>query len=296
MTTLTWDESGQRFYETGVDHGVLYIPDNNGVYTTGVAWNGLTAVTESPSGAESNPLYADNIKYLNLISTEEFGATIEAYTYPDEFAQFDGTAVPTPGVSVGQQARRAFGLSYRTRLGNDIDGDEFGYKIHIIYNATAAPSEKAYATVNDSPEAITFSWELTTIPVPLPGARPTATLTIDSTKVDPDALSDLEDVLYGTVAQNASLPTPDVVIGLFMGAEPNESVMATNPSFVASTGVITIPTVTGVRYRRADTNVVVTGTVTIGTAGATLVVRAEPLTGYVLAPQSDNSWSFTRNP
>jgi hypothetical protein len=295
MTTLTWDETGQRFYETGVDHGVLYIPDSNGAYTNGVAWNGLTTVTESPSGAESNPLYADNIKYLNLISTEEFGATIEAYTYPDEFAQFDGTAVPTPGVSVGQQARKAFGLSYRTRLGNDIDGDEYGYKIHIIYNATAAPSEKAYATVNDSPEAITFSWELTTIPVPLPGARPTATLTIDSTKVNAADLAELEDLLYGTVGQDPSLPAPDVVIGLFMGAQT--SVMAQNPSFVASTGVITVPTVTGVRYFRADTNATVTGTVTIGTAGATLVIKAEPSNSdYVLAPESDNSWSFTRNP
>ena len=292
MTTLTWDQTGQRFYETGVDHGVLYIPDNSGDYTNGVAWNGLTTVTESPSGAESNPLYADNIKYLNLISTEEFGATIEAYTYPDEFAQFDGTAVPTPGVSVGQQARRAFGLSYRTRLGNDIDGDEYGYKLHIIYNATASPSEKAYATVNDSPEAITFSWELTTIPLPLAGARPTATLTIDSTKVNSGDLADLEDYLYGTAGMDPMLPKPDEVIALFMGSQT--SVMAVNPTFNPGTGVGNVPTVTGVRYYREDTNATISGAFTVTTVGATLVIRAEPVdSGYILAPSSDNSWSFT---
>lgn len=295
MTALTWDDAGQRFYETGVDHGVLYIPDNTGAYTNGVAWNGLTTVTESPSGAESNPLYADNIKYLNLISNEEFGATVEAYTYPDEFAQFDGTTLVFPGIAVGQQARKAFGLSYRTRLGNDIDGDEHGYKIHLIYGATAAPSEKAYTTVNDSPEAITFSWELTTVPVPVTGGRPTSLITIDSTKVDADSLEELENLLYGTVGQDPQLPLPDVVLGIFYGDQT--SVVATNPSFVASTGVITIPSVTGVRYFRADTKATVTGTVTIGTAGATLVIKAEPSSSaYLLAPESDNSWSFTRNP
>ena len=292
MTTLTWDETGQRFYETGVDHGVLYIPDSNGDYTNGVAWNGLTTVTESPSGAESNPLYADNIKYLNLISTEEFGATIEAYTYPDEFAQFDGTIFAAPGVAVGQQARKSFGLSYRTRIGNDIDGDSYGYKIHIIYGATAAPSEKAYATVNDSPEAITFSWELTTIPVAVTGGRPTATITIDSTKVNPTDLAELEAYLYGTVGTDPSLPMPDDVIGLFYGSQT--SVMAENPAFNAGTGVITIPSVTGVRYFRADTKATVTGTVTIPTVGATLVIKAAPAdSSYILAPSSDNSWSFT---
>lgn len=173
MAKLTWDATGERFYETGVDHGVLYIPNISGVYNNGVSWNGLTAVTESPSGAEANAQYADNIKYLNLISAEEFGATIEAFTYPDEFAQFDGIATPSAGVSVGQQARKTFGLSYRTKLGNDLEGDDLGYKLHLVYGCTAAPSEKAYATVNDSPEAITFSWEIATTPVAVTPTAPT---------------------------------------------------------------------------------------------------------------------------
>ena len=294
MTTLTWDNSGQRFYETGVDHGVLYIPDSTGEYTNGVAWNGLTTVTESPSGAESNPLYADNIKYLNLISNEEFGATIEAYTYPDEFAQFDGTVLAFPGVAVGQQARKTFGLSYRTRLGNDIDGDEYGYKIHLIYGATAAPSEKAYSSVNDSPEAITFSWELTTTPVHVTGGRPTASITIDSTKVNAESLAIFEEMLYGTVGMDPMLPMPDDVLGIFAGGQTQ--VMAENPAVNATTGVITIPTVTGVRYFRADTNATVTGNVSVTPAGTTLVIKAVPTNDtYVLAPLSDNSWSFTWN-
>lgn len=211
MAALTWDETGKRFYETGVRKGVLYVQDNAGTYPKGVAWNGLTAVTESPSGADSNPLYADDIKYLDLRSAEEFGATIEAYTYPDEFAECDGTAELTDGVTIGQQARKSFGLCYRTVLGNDIVNDAYGYKLHLIYGATAAPSEKGYQTVNDSPEAITFSWELTTTPVNVTGMKPTAIITIDSTKADPDKLAALEAILYGDENTTARLPLPDEV-------------------------------------------------------------------------------------
>jgi hypothetical protein len=216
MPPLTWDEVGERVYETGVDHGVLYLPNASGVYDSGVAWNGLTTVTESPSGAEPSAQFADNIKYLNLISAEEFGATIEAFTYPEEFAQCDGTALPEPGVLVGQQGRKMFGLSYRTRVGNDVEGTDFGYKLHLVYGCQASPSEKAYATINDSPEAITFSWEVTTTPVPVTDLKPTSLIVIDSTVVDPSDLASLEALLYGaTVA--AALPTPDAVIALFAG-------------------------------------------------------------------------------
>jgi hypothetical protein len=206
MPALVWDQTGERLYETGVDHGVLYIPDELGVYATGVAWNGLTSVSENPSGAESNAQYADNIKYLNLLSAEEFGATLEAFTYPDEFAQFDGLATPNPGVVVGQQ----------TRLGNDLEGSDHGFKLHLVYGCQASPSEKAYNTINDSPEAITFSWEITTTPTPVTDLKPTSLIVIDSTVVDDTALSDLEDLLYGGVAA-ATLPTPDAVIALFAG-------------------------------------------------------------------------------
>lgn len=214
MAPLQWDQVGERLYETGVDHGVLYIPDETGVYDTGFAWNGLTTVTESPSGAESNAQYADNIKYLNLLSAEDFGGTIEALTYPDEFGQCDGTAEIAPGVQIGQQGRKSFGLSYRTRLGNDVEGTDHGYKLHLLYGLLAAPSEKAYATINDSPEAITFSWEVSSTPVPVTGHKPTALLIVDSTTVDPAALSDLEDVLYGGSGTEPKLPTPDEVIAL----------------------------------------------------------------------------------
>jgi hypothetical protein len=217
MTPLTWDQVGERLYETGVDHGVLYLPDQAGVYNSGFAWNGLTTVTESPSGAEASPQFADNIKYLNMISAEEFGATIEAFTYPEEFGQCDGTALPAPGVAVGQQGRKMFGLSYRTRVGNDVDGTEFGYKLHLLYGCQAAPSEKAYATINDSPEAIAFSWEVTSTPVPVTDHKPTSLIVIDSTVVDPGDLAALEDLLYGKASVEAALPTPDAVIALFAG-------------------------------------------------------------------------------
>lgn len=210
MTTqaLTWDDTGKRFYETGVKKGVLYVQDDSGAYPTGVAWNGLTAVTESPSGAEATPLYADDIKYLNLYSVEEFAATIEAYTYPDEFAACDGSAELVKGVKVGQQKRKSFGLSYVTTKGNDVKGNSLGYLIHLVYGCMAAPSEKAYATINDSPEAITFSWELTTTPVPVEGFQPTATIVIDSTQVDPEKLKKFEEILYGSSTAAAKLPLP----------------------------------------------------------------------------------------
>ena len=217
MSKITWDNVGERYYETGVKQGVLYPMQSGGVYTKGVAWNGLTAVTESPSGAEASPLYADDIKYLNLMSTEEFGGTIEAYTYPDEFAACDGSAALAAGVMIGQQKRNTFGLCYRTTLGNDTDGNDFGYKLHLIYGCLAAPSEKAYATINDSPEAITFSWEFTTTPVSVTGFKPTSQITIDSTKVDADKLAALEAILYGADAAEAKLPLPDEVAALMAG-------------------------------------------------------------------------------
>lgn len=218
MSKLVWDQTGERLYETGVKMGVLYPQAAGGTYPKGVAWNGLTAVTESPSGAEATPIYADDIKYLNMMSAEEFGATVEAYMYPDEFAECDGSAEIAPGVTIGQQTRKAFGLCYRTTIGNDTEGNEHGYKIHLIYGAMAAPSEKSYATINDSPEAITLSWELTTTPVSVAGFKPTASLTIDSTKVDKEKLAALEAILYGTESEEARLPLPDEVATLLKTA------------------------------------------------------------------------------
>ena len=214
MPKIIWDKTGERLYETGVKQGVLY-PHSEGTYPLGVAWNGLISVTESPSGAESTPIYADDIKYLNLMSAEEFGATIEAYTYPEEFTACDGTSELAAGVSIGQQKRNSFGLSYRTTLGNDTEGESYGYKLHIIYGAQAAPSEKAYASINDSPEAITFSWELTTTPVNVANNKPTATLVIDSTKVDSDKLAALEAILYGDDDASPRLPLPDEIAAIF---------------------------------------------------------------------------------
>lgn len=220
MAKLVWDKTGDRLYETGVKNGVLYIP-TAGVYSKGVAWNGLTAVTESPSGAEATALYADDTKYLSLMSTEEFGATIEAYTYPDEFAACDGSAELADGVMIGQQKRSTFGLCYKTTIGNDTEGNDHGYKLHIIYGAQAKPSERAYATINDSPEAITFSWEITTTPVNVTGAKPTASLVIDSTKADPSKLAALEDILYGKDGEPKNeprLPLPDEIKTLMTAA------------------------------------------------------------------------------
>lgn len=213
MAKLVWDKSGERLYETGVKQGVLYVQDTAGTYPKGVAWNGLTAVTESPSGAEATALYADDIKYVNLVSAEELGGTIEAYMYPDEFAECDGSFALTPGMYIGQQDRKTFGLCYRTTVGNDTDSNNHGYKLHLIYGALAAPSEKAYATINDSPEAITFSWEFKTTPVNVTGHKPTASIVIDSTKVDAEKLAALEKILYGDDAGDGPrLPLPDEVL------------------------------------------------------------------------------------
>lgn len=298
MTALSWDQIGEHFYETGVDKGVLF-PYGDSGYDVGVPWNGLISVTETPSGAEANATYADNIKYLNLISLEQFGGTIEAYTYPDEFAECDGSSSPVDGVKVGQQQRKLFGLCYRTRIGNDVDGDSLGYKLHIVWGALAAPSERQYGTVNESPEALTFSWTFSTTPVAFEvndDLRPTSFITIDSTKVDAGDLSDLEDLLYGTVGDDPTFPTPDEVIALFDGSTPTEAT-PTEPSFVSATGVITIPTVTGIEYYRADTGAVVTGTVTVTPAGATLMIRARPVDStYVIPDMVDDDWSFTRDP
>ena len=217
MAKLTWDATGERLYETGVSQCAVY-PVVNNAYPQGYAWNGITGVTESPSGADSNPQYADNIKYLNLISNEEFGATITAFTYPDEFADCDGSAAPVPGVRIGQQTRKPFGLAYKTILGNDSEGVDYGYKLHLIYNALASPSEKAYNTVNDSPEANEFSWEITTTPLNVTGYKPTACITITSTDVDAVSLAALEDALYGTASAAAYLPLPDEVIAMMGGS------------------------------------------------------------------------------
>lgn len=220
MSKIVWDKTGERLYETGVDHCALYVMGENGAYSAGVAWNGITGITNSPSGAEPSPIYADNIKYLNLMSAEEFGATITAYTYPDEFSVCDGSASPADGIKIGQQTRKSFGLAYRTLIGNDVEGQDHGYKIHLIYNALAAPSERSYSTVNDSPEAIELSWEVTTTPVEIDGYKPTAHIEIDSTKVEPTKLATLESKLYGTdeAAGQPTLPTPAEVIAIFKTA------------------------------------------------------------------------------
>lgn len=214
MAKLVWDQTGDRLYETGVSKGVLYPIQSDGAYSKGVAWNGLSSVTESPSGAEANPIYADDMKYLNLLSAEEFSATIEAYTYPDEFAECDGSADIATGVSIGQQKRKVFGLCYRTVLGNDVDSNDHGYKLHLVYGCMAAPSEKAYTSVNDSPEAITFSWEVSTTPVNVTGFKPTASITIDSTKAKKEKLTALEAILYGDESKEARLPLPDEIATL----------------------------------------------------------------------------------
>jgi hypothetical protein len=288
MTKLAWDQAGKKYFETGVDRGVLYLPNASGVYTSGFAWNGLTAVTESPSGAESNPQYADNIKYLDLISAEQFGGTIEAFTYPDEFAQCDGTATPTPGVGLGQQERKRFGLSYRTKIGNDLAGQDAGYKIHLVYGALAAPSEKAYATINDSPEAITLSWEFTTSPVDvgtLAGVtyKPTASITIDSTKVEAGDLATLEEFLYGTAGTDPSLPSPEAVYAIFSGsilvATP------TVPSYDSATNTITFPTIAGVDYFVNDVLQTAPLVITEDT-----IVTSRPKLGYKFPPNVDPDW------
>lgn len=295
MTKLQWDQTGERTYETGVDHGVLYEIDVAGEYSTGVAWNGLTTVTESPSGAEASPQYADNIKYLNLVSVEQFGATIEAFTYPVEFEKYDGNASPTPGVTLGQQTRKPFGFSYRTRKGNDIEAADYGYKLHLVYGCLAAPSEKAYATINDSPEAVPFSWELTTNPVQVGTIGgvdylPTASVVIDSTKVDPAKLATLEDQLYGDVSNDPSMPLPADVIAMMSSTLTLAT--PTAPSFNSGTETITIPSVTGVRYT-IDGEDVAAGPVVIT---EDTIVKAYPATGYRFPDVIDDDWFFDYTP
>lgn len=286
MAKLTWDDLGSRLYETGVDRGVLYLPDETGAFVDGVAWNGLTTVTESPSGAAPSAQYADNVKYLNLFSAEEFAATVEAFTFPDEFAQYDGLVVPVAGVSVGQQPRKTFGLSYRTLIGNDIDGEAHGYKIHLLYGCSASPSEKAYGTINDSPAAISFSWSVTTTPVAVTGYKPTSLIVIDSTKVSEANLSDLEDILYGTTGVDPALPVPDSIIALFTSGVVD--VHPTAPTYVSGTHTLTIPTVTGLDYYVAGA---------IITAGAHVItedtlVQARAQSGYRIATGEDDDWFF----
>jgi hypothetical protein len=291
---LTWDQTGERLYETGVDRGVLFrITD--GVYDTGFAWNGLTTVTEAPTGAEASAQYADNIKYLNLMSLEEFAGTIEAFTYPDEFAECDGSAQPETGVYVGQQTRKPFGLCYRTRLGNDEEGNDFGYKLHMVWGATAAPSEKAFATINDSPEAINFSWEFWTTPVAFAtdgdyaDLKPASYMCVDSTKVASADLAELEDFLYGTVSTDPSLPTPDEVLAIFAGALTLAT--PTAPTYDSGTDIITIPAVTGVQYSVVGTGDVAAGA--FGPIAANTLVKARPMAGYKFPTLVDDDWLFT---
>ncbi|QFG08692.1 major tail protein [Arthrobacter phage Ingrid] len=281
---LTWDNIGEKVFEAGVEQGVLYKPNNLGVFNTGFAWNGLVSVNESPSGAEANKQYANNKVYANITSAEEFSGSLEAFTYPAAFAECDGYAELTPGVSIGQQRRVPFGLSYKTKIGNDLEDLEAGYKLHLIYNAKAAPSERAYTTINESPEAMTMSWELSTEPVEVPGKRPTATLVIDSTKVDADRLADLERVLYGTDSEEPRLPLP-AEVATIMATDLTESSKPVQPTYNATTDTITIPTTTGVVY--SIDGVPVTGPVVITEDTR---VTAAPATGYKFPAMSDNDW------
>lgn len=294
MTELKWDQVGERFFETGVDHGVLYIPNNTGVYNNGVAWNGLVSVSESPSGAEANAQYADNIKYLNLYSAEEFAATLEAFTYPDEFQEFDGMSVPVAGLTIGQQHRGMFGLSYRTRIGNDLEGDAHAYKLHLVYGCQASPSERAFTTVNDSPEPITFSWEIATTPVAVAGhptLRPTAIVTIDSRNFAPDLLDALNGALYGTPGTDPRLPLPGEVITMMTTG--TTEVTPTAPSRVVNT--ITIPTITGVAYfvneveQAAGSTIVLTSTA----PNDEVLIEARPTAGYRFPDVIDTDWLYS---
>jgi hypothetical protein len=289
MTKLLWDQVGQRLYETGVDRGVLYIRDENGDYSEGHAWNGLTTVTESPSGAESNKQYADNIVYLNLVSAEEFGATIEAFMYPEAFAECNGEA-SFGGVAIGQQSRKTFGFAYRTRVGNDVDGSDHGYKLHLVYGCLAAPSEKAYATMNESPEAMTMSWEVSTTPVDVGTfegreIKPTASLTVDSTKEDAANMQALEDILYGTAGADARLPLPAEVLSLFNDVLVEAETAA--PTYNAATDEVTVPSTPGVVYEVDGETVTGTFVITEDT-----VVTARPAEGYTFTDTSDTDWTI----
>lgn len=287
MAELVWDKLGEHLYETGTSKGVLYKPTPGGLYTMGWAWNGLTAVTETPTGAEPTKLYADNIPYLNIRSAEEFNATVEAYTYPKQFTQFDGSVEVSPGVVAGQQSRGSFGFSYQTVLGNDTMTNDYGYKIHLIYNATAGVSERAYSTVNDSPEAVAFSWELTTTPVDAgPGLKPLSLITIDSTTTPSAALATLEAILYGSPGADPRLPAPVEVFSI-LGTGVTEVTPAV-PTFNAGTDTLTIPSTTGVVYMIGDV---------AQTAGDQViteytVVYALPASGYVLEPGFVSVWGY----
>jgi hypothetical protein len=288
MAILVFDQTGDRRYETGVDHGVLYpLNAETALYDTGVAWNGLTTVKEQPTGAAANPQFADNIKYLNLTSAEDFGGTIEAFTFPDEFGACDGTSAPVDGLTVGQQPRQIFGLSYRSQVGNDVSSS-LGYKLHLVYGATAAPSEKDYSTVNDSPAAVAFSWTFTCTPATVTDLQPTSIIIIDSTKVDSGALSDLEDFLYGTGGSNPSLPSPDDVIALFSGSVTK---ITLGPATFNGAHTITIPSQTGVQFA-VDGVDHAAGTVTL-TTGQSKVITARPLAGYEFNVPFVDEWLFT---
>lgn len=287
MTRLIWDATGERVYQTGLDHGVLYLPDGAGAYVNGYRWNGLTKVSEKPTGATSTKQYADNIIYLNLLSLEQFEADISAYTYPDEWAECDGTKEPEPGVAIGQQPRKSFGLSYRTKVGDDLHGSDNGYKLHLVYNALAAPSSKDFTTVNDSPAALEFTWSMTCTPVTVTGYKALSTITIDSTKVSATALAILEDFLYGTVGSDPSLPTPDAVLAIFAGTVT--SVTPTMPTFNAGTHTMTIPTITGVTYYNAAGVAYAPGGVVIA---VDTFVTARPNTGYKFPASADRDWTI----
>ena len=284
MTALVWDDTGNKQFEQGVDHGVLYLLNTETAeYDSGFAWNGIYGVNEKPAGAAPTPSYADNIKYLNLISLETYAGTIEAFTFPDEWNACDGSATPVAGLSIGQQPRATFGLSYRTIVGNDLTPNA-GFKYHLVYNALAAPSEKDYATINDSPAAVTFSWDFSTLPVPVSGLAPTSLIVVDSTQVDPTAFAALEQLLHGTEGVDAALPLPDTIVALFSGTVTTTAVP---PAPTIASDVITIPTSAGVVYK--INGVTKTGTVTITT---NTVVTAEPANGFIFPPVSVAAWYF----
>lgn len=290
MAPLTWDQPGERLYETGVDRGVLYIPDSSGAYVDGHAWNGLTHITEKPTGAAPTPFYANNIKWLNLLSIEEFGAIIEAYTYPDAFGACDGTSEPEAGLAVGQQSRKTFGLAYRTKIGNDLVGTDYGYKVHLIYGALAAPSDKAHSTVNDKPDAIAFNWTVTTTPVAVPGFKPSAQLILDATKVNAADLAALELILYGTDGVDARLPLPTEILGIFAGSVTTVRLVGANaPTYDSGTHVVTLPAVTGVQWR-INGVVKASGAQPALAVGQTANVTALATAGYVLS--GDDDWTF----
>lgn len=285
MSRIVWDKVGERLFRTGCDHGVLYRQNASGQYNLGFPWNGLVSVSASPTGAEATPQYADNIIYVNLVSAERFEGSISAFMYPDAFAECDGTATPVEGLGIGQQTRKPFGLSYRTLIGNDLQGQDYGYEINLVYGALAAPSERENNTVNDSPEAMELSWDLTTTPVDVPGFKPAATLTLDSTKISPAKMKEIEDILYGTEGVEPRLPLPAEIIGILSGATSEVEPQA--PTYDPATKVITIPTVVGVEYRIADEPVSGTVTITEDT-----VVTAHATSGHKFPAVTDDDWFF----